>query len=433
MRRIVSLFKSFQAALLLLSLCGLQLQAQSFSDVIIANGNIFSSSNMATFAVYTPGPSPAYAVFDSVAASSVQDVLAPLDGSSAGKFYIAADSFLLKYDHASLQREASVLVPGIRKIAVWDTIVLVTRGFGASGDWVQGYGETNLDLLFSISGISGDCEGIAVKDSRAYVGVPGSFGTPNGKLAIIDLGAETLVKEVDLDTLGNGISRVYASSVSDAIYCLSPNGFGSTLSHVNKYMVSQDSVVNIPILGGASSRGSQHGHTPEGFYGNFAGALGYFSFDADSITRPSIVSATGTGITGITNPFTQTEDLFFTQTDFFSYGRLFHYTDGVFVDSLDVGISPEAIALIEEVAVGRENRSYPSLTLWPSISSTVINFTLPAQQGGIRLMNVSGQTVYQSKISGNQGRVDISSLPSGVYIAEFTEGEKRYTQKFIRR
>ena len=418
--------------MLLLSLAFLQVQAQGFTDVIIANGNVFSANNIVTFASYTPGPNPFYAVFDSVAASSVQDVYAPI--SPAGtKFFIAADSFLIKYDQSSLQREAIADVPGIRKIAVWDTIVLVTRGFGASGDWVQGFGMSNLDPLFSISGISGNCEGIAVEGSRAYVAVPGPFGTTVGKLAIIDIPTQALVKEVDYDTLGNGIARVYASASGDAIYSLSPNGFGSTLSTVNKYMISQDSVIHIPIVGGASSSSSQHGHSPEGFYANFAGTLGYFSFDQDSVVRPSIVAATGAGITGITNPSSQVEDLFFTQTDYFSYGRLFHYTDGIFVDSVDVGISPEAIALLENVVISRAERSYPSLTLWPSISSTVVNFTLPSVTGKVRILNSNGQVLLQQEIRGNQGRIDVSMWTPGIYIVEFSDAEKRFTQKFIKR
>ncbi|MEY3443947.1 MAG: hypothetical protein RLZZ519_2228, partial [Bacteroidota bacterium] len=179
------------------------LQAQVHPQVIVANGGVFGPSNMVKIGSWDL-LTRQYMVFDSFPASSVQDV------TVYERFaYVCADSILACYNLDTYQRIAMVTVPGVRQTRVDRNWLLVTKGYGAVGDNFEVRDMGDLSLSFSIPGISGECEGVVSAQDTAYIAVPQGFGAATGKIAVVSLTSQQLIREIDLDTNGRVITDLF--------------------------------------------------------------------------------------------------------------------------------------------------------------------------------------------------------------------------------
>ncbi|MCH8904416.1 MAG: hypothetical protein IIA45_10935 [Bacteroidetes bacterium] len=98
--------------------------------------------------------------------------------------YVAADTLLIKYDKYSLERVATQTVKGIRKIALWNNLVLVSRGefLATFNAYFQVFNQSDLSFIYEIDTVMGPkyaSGGIAVIGDTAYVAVNNGFDWGN--------------------------------------------------------------------------------------------------------------------------------------------------------------------------------------------------------------------------------------------------------------
>ena len=419
------LMRSIFTPLLAAVLCGLFLtaSAQAGRQVIIANGNLFAAGNYATVAAYNLN-SRAYQVFDSIPARSVQDVL--IQGNVA---YVAADSLIVRYNIDTYTETASVVARGVRKLAFWDNKLVATMGFGANADFVRVYDGNTLNPIYGIAGLSGECEGIAIWGDTAIVAVPVGFGSPNGKIALIDLAAQTLRTEVDLDTNGRSIERLYVQN--GKIWAL------STIAYLNPFSVLTE--FDPTSLAHTSHRVDYPALGSVGVFGGLyfvRRATGLFTFNVTSATVQDTLLFDANGYAaGVIN--LQTSDIFLTITDYFSFGNLHHYNynAGSIQDTLVVGISPEALAIDYRAPVGIAEPAAQQLGLWPNPATDFVEFRVdaPLRNARLHIVDALGRTVRTRAYTQVQGaRLPVDDLPAGLYLVVLRSGDQQFVGRFLK-
>lgn len=389
-------------------------------QVIIANGGIFGDvSEQVTIGTYNP-KSKAYSVFDTVKANSVSDVL--IDDHFA---FVVADSFLLKYNIDDYSRVAKRQVNGARKIALYQNQVILTRGYGAKDSFLMALNKSDLSIKKGYD-ISGYAEGVVVAGDTAYVSVPGDFFVNSGNIAIVDLNSEKVLKELKLDTLGNQIGELfYNGDKIRSIY--GPYGKSYSLSFS---LDPQNEMVSFGTL-------PKKNIETYGFVDSF---LFYYA-DADVYKYYSGLPVQNIKFTHgqykVMANDTINHLLYFTTRSFTSAGWTFIYDyDGQKLDSFQVGISPDAIAIdyrIKSTGISEEKQS-PPFHIFPNPASENLYFNLPGNQEltALQVFDMKGELVYESKNqSGNT--LNLKNLPRGLYLLNAKTQEDIFHQKFIKR
>jgi len=148
--------KKFSILLLSLTICGINqfgIAQQTYVEkVIIANGGIYETlppySDYVTIGSFDPN-FKTYTVFDTIYTQSSQSVLV-----DSNFVYVAVQDTLIMYNINTYQRVASRRLSGINKMTVYNSLLIVTRGFGASSDYVVVYDKNTLDSIKAISSIN---------------------------------------------------------------------------------------------------------------------------------------------------------------------------------------------------------------------------------------------------------------------------------------
>jgi hypothetical protein len=220
--------------------------------VIIANEgyNEFSTGNQlvpVTLATYDP-VTKAYAVFDTVVGARFATELI-IEGDFV---YVAADSFLLKYDRYTLERVAQQNAVGVRGLAAWNDKLIVTRGeYGVLlPSYLQVYNLSDLSLDYELDTVNGPkyaAQNIEIVDDKAYFVINNAFDFPNykGLLGVVDLNTEAYVNEFDLGANGSNPDNLMRDG--DKLYTLNNKDYtGSSVSVFNLTSESVVSTTNLP-------------------------------------------------------------------------------------------------------------------------------------------------------------------------------------------
>ncbi len=401
------------------------LQAQVHPQVIVANGGVFGPSNVVKIGSWDL-LTRQYTVFDSFPANSVQDVTV-----HDRRVYIAADSVLVCYDLDSYQRLAFATVRGVRQTKVYNNYLLVTKGYGAVGDNFEVRDADDLSLLFSVPGISGECEGVTNYGDTAFIAVPQGFGATTGKIAVVSLTSQQLVREIDLDTNGRVITDIFASL--GKVYAINQIDYFSPYSIVSTYDIAtanlQHDRVDLPAAAGIGIF-----HTNK-LYAGFGAGIGGWDLNTQTLTDTNIVVGQFAAI-----DYNEVHQRFYgTKTDYFTYGKLYEFNaSGVMLDSIDVGISPEAIA-VDYYAVVSETPSKEvaiNVKAFPQPFGSYLNLdlrSLPYPAERIEILDLTGKVLLSETANGNGVKqLETSALASGTYLARVSARGRAWTVKVVK-
>lgn len=401
-------------------------QAQGTAHhVVIANGGQFGPANFATIATYELATQQ-YAVFDSLPASSVQDLV--LFGD---KGFLAADSFLVKYNLDPYFRMDTVHLSGVRKIAVSPdgSTVVVTRGFGASSDYVQAFDLGTMNRVWTAAAVNGQCEGLAIWGDSVYVAVPGAFGDTTGRMAILSLADGTLGRYLELGTSGRGIGRVYAAGGS--IWTINSLAFGSTNGFITQFDPTNQTITQHAVPHGLSGGAGVHNGL---LYAFMDGNLGTWNPSTSMVSNAALVPGSWAGSAIDTSSF----EIYLTATDYATFGKLYRYSaTGTIMDSVDVGISPEAIALDNHISLGTAdwNSNSPQVKVWPNPVAQELYLDASNFGSGLEQVTISDLMGRNIRTVQPQSRIfslDLSDLPDGTYLVRLTGQSGIATQKIIK-
>lgn len=406
--------------------CGfVSLKAQNPSQVIIANGGQFSSTNYVTIACWNLSTGN-YVVFDSFPASSVQHV-----NIYSRDAYVCADSFVVRYNLDNLTREAIAVVPGARESKVWRNKVVVSKGFGAIGEHVVVLNASDLSLSSDVTGITGNCEGISIIGNTAYVANPNSFAAITGSMAIVDLNSESLSNIVALDTLGKQIQDLY--KYQNKIYSVNIIKFNNpTYGVITEFTPSNSTFVHHKIdLPLSNSAGIINGK----LYLNIDGAIGSIDMSTVTVSDTALIPGFWAGMA----TDTVNDRLYLTETDYFSYGKLYSYDlQGNRLDSLNVGISPEALAVDYNISVSSTNpkSDIAKIVAFPQPFNSKLNLDLEAfsnKATEISMTDILGRVVFQERVKGGRFiEINTENIGQGTYILKVVAGSNAASMKVVK-
>ncbi|MEI8005532.1 MAG: T9SS type A sorting domain-containing protein [Bacteroidota bacterium] len=182
-------------------------QGSYVKQVITANSGKFEYAppftDYVTLESYNPQTTQIY-TFGTVYTQSAQNVL--ISGHFA--FFTAQDS-IVKYDLNTFQRISAIADSGLNLMAIYKGRLLVSKQYPVTQGFLEVLDTSNLFLLTTVTGISGDCGGITTSADTVYVAVNGGWMGTEGKLAIIDPASWTLKTEVNFGHKAIGIFNLY--------------------------------------------------------------------------------------------------------------------------------------------------------------------------------------------------------------------------------
>jgi hypothetical protein len=439
MKRLLPLF------LFLLTLSASAQLAPYTKQVIIVSGGKFGDpNNYVRVGSYDPS-TRSFTVFDSIHAASTKSVLSTWDKfSSKTNVFVTADTVILKYNILTHQRLAlSPSAKGITYLAGYNNYVLASRGYGADSDYVLVYNASDLSLAYTIKGISGQAAGIAVDGDSAYVAVPGAFGTPTGKIAVINLQNMTLAREINLDTLGAGIDKLFGTTYGSKHVIYAVNDKYNVLITLNP----QTGLVTTKQMGKDVGRGFARAGFKDRLYVEVPNAMAEYNPDSNSFVSDTTLLFTKIpGITGSWDIAAIAVDgfdwnngnlMYASVTDYFSYGRVFVYdVNGKLVDTIETGISPEAIGFYREFGGGfaEGNSNEIKLHLYPNPASSQITCVLPENSTGFyNIVSSTGQVIQSGKFENSVFiKTDIQNLGQGLYFLQVQTNKGTSVARFVR-
>lgn len=346
-----------------------------------------------------------------------------LDGESV---WIAADQWLIEYDRTSWQIMNQIEIPGIRKFALHDDYVVVSRGeyLQKLPSYVQVYHRSSLELAYEIpeAAMPHTTESVIIDGTRAYVGVNNGFefGKEVGKVLVIDLETMQWTNTIDLGPEGKNPENLML--FGQKLVSLNNRSYdGSSISvidlastNVNTHSISDvQSLCGTSVLVGDYVLYQEFGETEVGKFDLVANTSGYYKDRGEAFYGMQY------------NP--QQEMLCTGITDFKTFGKVLVFTrDLDFLFSFDAGVSPGYFAF-EMATVGVANQS---------VSPEVILVPNPA--AGSAWVNVKGGfdklEVFDAlgiKMMELQSASTLEGLSTGTYWVRATKGRSSGTTKFL--
>ena len=343
------------------------------------------------------------------------------------RFFVAADDQLLSYDLNTYELLASAEVAGIRKIAIWNDQVIVTRGeyLVTLDSHVEVFGREDLNFLYAIStdDIPYTTEGIAVIDDKAYVAVNNGFdfGNEVGQIAVIDLNSEMLETTVELGA--DGINPDNLMVEDGIIYTLNNKDF--TGSSVSTYSPASGTVATVNLMNISSGCGTSTLREGLVYYQEMFGTS-ISRFDPAS---ELIVDENEFGYSFYALSFEPVSGtMMATTTDFFSTGSFLVFDDfGAVAHEVAVGVSPGTIAFDVRNASAIQEKEIGTLRLYPNPASGSI---VVSGNGMLRIYNTTGQLVDEQTIV--SGQADVSALIAGLYTLQLEQDGVIYTTTLVK-
>ena len=151
--------------------------------------------------------------------------------------------------------------------------------------------------------------------------------------------------------------------------------------------------------------------------GHFGGNINAFNLTTGHVLGGSIIPGTwaGTAIDSVN------DHIYVTRTDYQTYGWLYRYDyTGSLLDSLEVGPSPEALAVDYDVLAAQpEPQEALALQVFPQPASDRVTLDLRAMKPetvAVQISDLSGRSVRAYELRGGKMEtLDLSDLAPGAY------------------
>jgi len=404
-------------------------------QVIIGNGGRFESGppyyDYVTMASYDPA-SHTYILFDTIYTQSVQDIL--VTGHYA---YVAAQDSIVKYDLNTLQRLAIVADSGMDKLGLFGDKLIVSKGFPVKRFFVEILDANTLALFSLIDNISGDCAGVLATSDSVYVAVNGGYQGTEGKIAVINPTSWTLSHEINFGTDAVGIWSLFG--YGGFIYSVNSTPGGSLVGSITQCDIGTETftnfILNVVVGYGIGIQGTL-------LYAIFNNGIGSYDLNTNLIADTVVVRDPGLAH----HIYIMAAALDYVNNDF--YLNVGNYTangkgvettiQGDSITAFNEGISANVIGIEfltpEGISSGTSQNDIVKLSPNPVNNSLKVSFKDQEEPRSIKILDVTGQTIYTSDLRGNEKSVIIntSSFPPGVYFLSLNTNNGTSTKKFIK-
>jgi Secretion system C-terminal sorting domain len=438
----------FQSAILAIAMCSAatasaQVGNGYYNTAIIASGGAFEFAPPFTDYVTvkklngnaTNGLTPIGTIYTQ-SVQSVQSI------GTFGKFAVAAEDSLVFFSTTLPQRLASFKIPDLYASL---HSLYAPQNDGATTLWAGKWYGSNSDFLFyyntntfggttqyggTVAGVNHDVRGMAQIGNTLYV----SQNIQNVQYAdsisyIIEVSAtnKTVLGEFgrnNTDFLG--ISELFAyndklygvclgsnkiiertpSAAANRVITLGSDNISKTLSCVgNRLMVVQNGIKCYDIT-----------------TGQLIEDLTCLVPAGESVVAGIDGSNTGGAISNI-----------FGTTDYTTYGRSYYQNNPCMANSTNVGIAPEAMAIVRSQLVHTQNEINNTLFgLSPNPTTDALNIRTNADISGgitIKIVDVLGRTLENTPYQAVPSQISLAYLPNGLYFVQIQTEKGLFIQK----
>lgn len=347
--------------------------------------------------------------------------------------FVAADDRVLRFAADGFAQLGEAYVIGVRKLAVWNDQLLLTRGeLGGLDHYFEARDRNTLELLYTIGpdeGLPFSVEDVVVLEDKAYLAVNNAFDWANvvGRVGIVDLETGTYSSEVDLGPDGTNPEKIMV--LDGAIYVFNNKDFsGSSISKVDVAGSALAYTTNVATNSGCAASVMAGGRI---YYMEYVQAeLARFDATSGQVLDTLAGSPDVYGL--IDDPINNV--LYATTTDFFSSGDLHVLNlEGQILSTIAVGVAPGNLALDIRSATGVADRTSSTFAVYPNPANERITLhgDLPEGNVLVTVQDAVGRNVLvQNRVLNAQADLDISSLNAGLYTVRLNNGTAvRFTKQ----
>lgn len=345
-----------------------------------------------------------------------------VDGSDV---FVAADDRVLRFAADGFAQLGEVSVSGVRKLAVWNDQLLLTRGeLGGLDHYFEARDRNTLELLYTIGpdeGLPYSAEDVVVLENKAYLAVNNAFDWANvvGRVGIVDLQSATYSGEVDLGPEGTNPEKIMVKD--GELYVFNNKDFtGSSISKVEPGQEALSYTTNVATNSGCAASVMADGRI---YYMEYQQAeLARFDVASGQVLDTLAGSPEVYGL--IDDPINNV--LYATTTDFFSSGALHVLNiEGQILSTVAVGVAPGNLALDIRSSTNVTEVAASSFSVFPNPANERITLrgALPEGTNQLSVHDALGRTIIlEDRVLNGQADLDISALNAGVYTLRINNG-----------
>ncbi|MDZ7776131.1 MAG: hypothetical protein U5L09_11300 [Bacteroidales bacterium] len=270
-------------------------QSLNLNKTYIASGGQYGDPSDHVAVGYIHPETQDYQTFDSIYTQSVQDLI--IDDEY---IFVNAGDSLVCYNKSTHERLTAYQHEGLNKLAVAGDKLLVSLQYPVTTQSLLVLDKHNLTLSTTVE-MSGEAAGIAIDGDSAYVAVPGAWGTPEGKMAVIDLTTETLSREINLGSEARGIKALFlrddniytvnthfsdyeANTFSVSVFDIAADSYETTVLSGDYYgyygnTVMSENILYIPVSSSIATYNINNGENTMDFLEITPAAVGYDKAD----------------------------------------------------------------------------------------------------------------------------------------------------------
>jgi hypothetical protein len=381
-------------------------------NIIVANGGTYSDPDeFVTVTAFVPqmGLTETLATIHT---HSVQGLLV-----HEGYAYVAAQDSLARINIDQGTVEAIVALPGANKIAIYGDMLLVSRQFPVTSEFVQLRNAGDLSLIKSFPQISDEVWDITIANDTAYVSVAGGWAAEVGSMAVIDMDGMEFVREVDLgaDAVGIGSAFHYAGKL--IFTCKTP--WGGTTGNIIRYDLNTTQYEVFQVQGAI---GKAAGIFDEQLFLVMNGNIATFSLSAMAVVDEIFIQNPFADLEITALTFDQHEEKLYVNYSYWippDGTGIIYNADGTQAGSYPTGVAAEEVSADHRDVTSIANAISPKVELLiypnPCVDRLFVQNIFPGSV--ITITDVAGRQLVKKFIDYQTSLVlDVSGLKKGVYF-----------------
>ncbi len=410
---------------------------QILNQVIVLNEGRFDYllqqiDKPVTVGTYNPQTN-VYSVFDTIDNSRFASDVVVDDAN----IFIAADNTLLKYDLNTHQLISTQVVNGIRRLALWNDKILLTRGeyLTTYDSYFQVYNKSDLSFSYQLDTLNGPLyasDGIVVKDNIAYIAINNGFvwGGAVGILGRVNLLTQNYLSEISLGA--DGINPENILIDNNQIYTVNNRDY--SFASISSIDILSSNVVTTNLNNQGGCQGSTFINSKISYQTYNENFIGQYDVNLQSISDSLFINRSIYAMeSDALNQY-----LYVSETDFSSYGLVLIYSaNGSLINAFVAGVTPGKFAFdyrnaskINDVENNLQLFVFPN----PAANELTIASINADDNSLITLTSIDGKVLFQKNINGKNfvQHIDISIYAKGTYLLTVQSLSRTSVQKVMK-
>ncbi|MDA3943933.1 MAG: T9SS type A sorting domain-containing protein [Bacteroidetes bacterium] len=403
--------------------------AQMQSQLYVVSGGAFSDPNDFVEITHFDPQNSDNLTFGTIYTQAVQDALI----HDVNLLVTATDSLVI-FDLESGSKLAATAVYGANLLTVSAENIFMSVQYPQASGFLKIYDRNTLELKQTVDEISGETAGLLVVENKLFIAVPGSYGSTNGAIAIVDPTSGQLMEEIDMGAAALGIYDLYL--FNDQLIALCKTPYGESIGNLIRFDPETNAFEHFSFN---HAFGKGIAIIESKLYLMVDNGVGIIDLESMQMLDSQFISDPGSSnyIYFSDIVFDSIHQQFYAATtDYFSFG------EGIIMDmqanitgSFDAGISAEALAVDYKQTTSLPLVEINSVQLYPNPAENLLQLKSISNRTiqTVSILHVSGQLAVEQQINAKNTTLNVSVLPSGFYLIDILfEDQSHSIKQFVK-